>query len=105
MDIVNTLIWEELEDVVLVGHSYGGLVISGVADREKARMRHLVYVDAIIPRDGESLLTARRDISPEEVAADKERLAPHRAGRQLRRGFCRRALRDSAGAGRSAGLG
>ena len=74
MDIVNTLVWEELENVVLVGHSYGGLVISGVADREKARMRHLVYLDAIVPRDGESLLTARRDVSVEDIAADQERL-------------------------------
>ncbi len=74
MDIVNVLEWEELEDVVLVGHSYGGLVISGVADRAKARLRHLVYLDAIVPRDGESLLTARRDVSVEAMAANKEQL-------------------------------
>lgn len=73
-DIVNVLEWEELEEVVLVGHSYGGLVISGVADRQKERLKHLVYLDAIIPRDGESLLTARRDISPEEMAANKDQL-------------------------------
>ena len=73
-DIVNVLEWEELDNVVLVGHSYGGLVISGVADRAKARLRHLVYLDAIVPRDGDSLLTARRDISPEEMAANKEQL-------------------------------
>ena len=66
-DIVNVLEWEELEEVVLVGHSYGGLVISGVADRAKERLRHLVYLDAIVPGDGDSLLSARRDASAEEV--------------------------------------
>ena len=78
-DIVNVLEWEELENVVLVGHSYGGLVISGVADRAKERLRHLVYLDAIVPGDGDSLLSARRDASAEEVAANKEiwgRIAP-----------------------------
>ncbi|MXW44459.1 MAG: alpha/beta hydrolase [Gammaproteobacteria bacterium] len=73
-DIVNVLEWEELENVVLVGHSYAGLVISGVADRAKDRLRHLVYLDAIVPRDGDSLLTARRDISPEEMAANEQQL-------------------------------
>ena len=73
-DIVNVLEWEEIENVVLVGHSYAGLVISGVADRAKERLRHLVYLDAIVPRDGDSLLTARRDISPEEMAANEQQL-------------------------------
>ncbi len=73
-DVANVLEWEELEDVVLVGHSYGGMVISGVADRARERLRHLVYLDAVIPRDGDSLLTARRDIGPEERAQDRERL-------------------------------
>ena len=74
LDIANVLEWEELENVVMVGHSYGGLVISGVADRMKDRLRHLVYLDAIVPRDGDSLLTARRDISPEEMAANEAQL-------------------------------
>ena len=73
-DIVNVLEWEELDNVVLVGHSYAGLVISGVADRAKDRLRHLIYLDAIIPRDGDSLLTARRDISVEEMAANEAQL-------------------------------
>lgn len=57
MDVVNTLVFEELHDVVLVGHSYGGLVISGVADRVPDRIRHLVYLDALVPEDGESMMT------------------------------------------------
>ncbi|HEU4747450.1 MAG TPA: alpha/beta hydrolase [Gemmatimonadaceae bacterium] len=58
MDIVNVIRFENLHDVVLVGHSYGGMVISGVADRIPDRIRHLVYVDAVVPEDGESLMTA-----------------------------------------------
>jgi len=54
-DIVNMLEFEELEDVVLVGHSYGGMVISGVAERVPERIARLVYFDAILPEDGESV--------------------------------------------------
>lgn len=46
---------EDLHDVRLVGHSYGGMVISGVAERVLARLRRLVYVNAFVPQDGESL--------------------------------------------------
>ncbi len=60
MDIVNVIRFENLNDVVLVGHSYGGMVITGVADRIPDRIRRLVYVDAIVPNDGESLATALR---------------------------------------------
>ena len=55
-DIVNLLKWEDLVDVVLVGHSYGGFVVSGVAERVPERLRHLVYLDAFLPNDGERLL-------------------------------------------------
>lgn len=56
-DIVNVILWENLHDVVLVGHSYGGMVITGVADRVPDRIKHLVYLDAILPVDGESVNT------------------------------------------------
>jgi pimeloyl-ACP methyl ester carboxylesterase len=59
-DIVNVIMFEDLRDVVLVGHSYGGMVISGVADRIPDRIRHLVFVDALVPNDGESVVTASR---------------------------------------------
>lgn len=59
-DIVNVLLFENLRDVVLVGHSYGGMVVTGVADRVPERIRHLVFIDALVPEDGESLLTASR---------------------------------------------
>jgi pimeloyl-ACP methyl ester carboxylesterase len=53
-DVVNCLYFEDLTEVVLVGHSYGGMVITGVADAVPERIAHLVYVDAILPEDGQS---------------------------------------------------
>ena len=53
-DILGVLEAEELEDVVLVGHSYAGLVISGVAARAPKRLRRLVYLDALLVEDGQS---------------------------------------------------
>jgi pimeloyl-ACP methyl ester carboxylesterase len=55
-DVVNEIVWEGLTDVVLVGHSYGGMVITGVAGRVPGRVRELVYIDAFLPRPGESAL-------------------------------------------------
>ena len=71
-DIVNTLIFEELTDVVLAGHSYGGMVITGVADRVPERIGRLIYLDAVVPEDGESLVDllspARREATARSVA-------------------------------------
>lgn len=53
-DILGVLHWEDLEQVILCGHSYGGMVITGVADRAAERLAHLVYIDAFVPRDGQS---------------------------------------------------
>ncbi len=53
-DIVNTLRFEDLRDVVLVGHSYGGMVITGVADRAPERLARLVYFDAAYPGPGQN---------------------------------------------------
>ena len=53
-DILGVLEAEELENVILVGHSYAGLVISGVAARAKERIRQLVYQDALLAEDGQS---------------------------------------------------
>ena len=54
-DVVNLILWEELSDVVLCGHSYGGCVITGVADRVPDRIGALIYVDAFVPDSGQSL--------------------------------------------------
>ena len=55
-DMMNVIKYEDLEDFVLIGHSYGGMVASGVADRARDRVRQLIYVDAFVPDDGQSLL-------------------------------------------------
>ncbi len=55
-DVVNLIQWEGLSEVVLCGHSYGGAVISGVADRIPDRIRSLVYLDAFILEDGENVV-------------------------------------------------
>jgi pimeloyl-ACP methyl ester carboxylesterase len=54
-DVMNLIRWEELSEVVLCGHSYGGCVISGVADRIPDRIGALVYLDAFLLEDGQSL--------------------------------------------------
>ena len=53
-DVVSTIDTEELNDVVLVVHSYAGMVGTGVADVMPERLRHLVYVDAMVPKPGET---------------------------------------------------
>lgn len=60
-DVVNTILFEDLHDVILMGHSYGGMVITGVADRIPDRIRRLVYVDAFVPNDGESVMSFGRE--------------------------------------------
>jgi len=64
-DVVRLLEYEDLHDVIIVGHSYGGMVITGVADRAAGRVGHRVYLDAAYPRNGESLLEhAEASIGP-----------------------------------------
>jgi pimeloyl-ACP methyl ester carboxylesterase len=55
-DVVNMILYEDLHDIILVGHSYGGMVITGVADRLPDRIKRLVYLDAFLPNDGESAM-------------------------------------------------
>ena len=53
-DIVNVILYENLHDVVLVGHSYGGMVITGVMERIPERLSRVIFLDALVPEDGES---------------------------------------------------
>jgi pimeloyl-ACP methyl ester carboxylesterase len=71
-DVLNLIRWEELSEIILCGHSYGGCVVSGVADRIPDRIRALVYLDAFIPEDGESVLDL---VSPEMAAALRRQAA------------------------------
>ncbi|MGY4314399.1 alpha/beta fold hydrolase [Bradyrhizobium sp. JR3.5] len=68
-DVLGVISYEDLHDIVLVGHSYGGMVATGVADRVRERIAQLIYIDAFVPRDGQSLF----DLN--EAAIDKMREA------------------------------
>jgi pimeloyl-ACP methyl ester carboxylesterase len=68
-DVVSILEMEDLRDVVLVGHSYGGMVITGAADRAHARIRRLVYLDAFVPENGKCTLDY---VVPERAARMRE---------------------------------
>jgi pimeloyl-ACP methyl ester carboxylesterase len=54
-DILNVIKYEDLSDIALLGHSYGGMVATGVADRAREHVKHLIYLDAFVPRSGQSL--------------------------------------------------
>jgi len=77
-DILGMLEFEDLSGVNLIGHSYGGMVATGVADRARGRIKQLIYLDAFAPHDGESLLDlvppAERD--QRETGADGWRIPP-----------------------------
>ena len=86
LDVIGTLRWEELSEVLLVGHSYGGNVITGVAELAHDRLAQLVYLDANVPRDGESLV----DLMGQDPQTFRERAAEHGARwRQRNRAFPR----------------
>jgi pimeloyl-ACP methyl ester carboxylesterase len=69
-DLLRVLYYEDARDVVLLGHSYGGMVATGVADRAADRIAHLIYLDAFVPKPGQSL----SDLVSEE-AREQRRLA------------------------------
>jgi pimeloyl-ACP methyl ester carboxylesterase len=54
-DMLNVIRYEDLRDIVLVGHSYGGMVATGVADRARDKVAQMIYIDAFVPGDGQSL--------------------------------------------------
>jgi pimeloyl-ACP methyl ester carboxylesterase len=65
-DVVNCAWYEDLHDITLVGYSYGGMVVTGALDHLGGRVKHLIYLDAFVPKDGQALqgLTGR----PAEIA-------------------------------------
>ena len=79
-DVSNTLFFEDLSEVVLVGHSYAGMVITGVAAKEPRRLAHLVYFDAYVPFEGESEMGLW---PPEEQARVKAEIAKGKRFRPL----------------------
>jgi len=75
-DVANVFEFEELSDVVLVGHSYGGMVITGVADRSPDKIRSMVYLDAFVPQNGNALINFLPPDHPRPAAASEYTLAP-----------------------------
>lgn len=63
-DVVNMILYEDLYEVILVGHSYGGMVVTGVADSLPKRIKKLIYLDAFVPDSGQSalMLLGARDV-------------------------------------------
>ena len=74
-DVVNTILFEDLHDVVLTGHSYGGRVITGVMNRIPERIRHVMFFDASVPEDGESAFS-RRGGPPADMKVEDGRRIP-----------------------------
>jgi pimeloyl-ACP methyl ester carboxylesterase len=70
-DVIGVLDMEDLRDIVLIGHSYGGMVATGVMDRVRDRIAQVVYLDAFVPRDGQCLL----DLQAAEVRDRMRELA------------------------------
>jgi pimeloyl-ACP methyl ester carboxylesterase len=79
-DVLNVIKYEDLRDIVLLGHSYGGMVATGVADRARDRVTQLIYLDAFVPRDGQSLFdlneSGRRPLQDAAKNGDGWRVPP-----------------------------
>lgn len=71
LDVVNVLRYEDLADVILVGFSYGGMVVTGVAEQAPERIAQLIYLDAFAPQDGQSAA----DLTGPEIMAFMEMAA------------------------------
>lgn len=69
-DIVNVILFEDLHEVVLAGHSYGGMVITGVMDRIPERISHVIFLDAAVPDDGMSAIDLWGPLAPEHKIVD-----------------------------------
>lgn len=75
-DVVNTILYEDLHDIVLLGFSYGGMVVTGALDHIGHRVNHLVYLDAFVPTDGQSVDTIRGHAAPRTIALNQAWFAP-----------------------------
>jgi pimeloyl-ACP methyl ester carboxylesterase len=81
-DILAVIKYEDLREIVLIGHSYGGMVATGVADRARDRVAQLIYLDAFVPRDGQALFDivlpdARQRMQDAAKAGDGWRVPPN----------------------------
>jgi pimeloyl-ACP methyl ester carboxylesterase len=81
-DVLGVIKCEELRDIVLIGHSYGGMVATGIADRARDRISKLIYLDAFVPKDGQALADLvpaeqRQRMKDSAKAGDGWRVSPN----------------------------
>jgi pimeloyl-ACP methyl ester carboxylesterase len=69
LDVANDIKWQQLDGVVLVGHSYGGMVISGVAEKAESAIASLVMLDAFVPENGQALVDLQPSAMRESTLA------------------------------------
>jgi len=78
-DMLAVLEFEDLKDIILIGHSYGGMVATGVADRARGKIKHLVYLDAFAPENGKAVhdyVPAERRDGARKAAVDGWKVMP-----------------------------
>ena len=75
-DVANVIETDEISNIILVGHSYGGMAVTGVADRLTDRIRHIVYLDALIPENGETAF----DVLPPGLEKSRRKVAREQGG-------------------------
>lgn len=80
-DVVNHVLYEDLEDIVLLGFSYGGCVVTGAVDHIATRIRHLVFLDAFVPEDGQSIFSMTGTVSESMHLGEPWLISP--AGREF----------------------
>ena len=100
-DVVNQVLYEDLDEIVLLGFSYGGMVVTGCLDHIGDRVRHLVYLDAFVPDDGQSLFAPGRGADT-ALGVGADWLVPSAPAssttRSRRRSSCRAACRTRSAA-------
>jgi pimeloyl-ACP methyl ester carboxylesterase len=75
-DITNVIKFEDLDDIILVGHSFGGNAVSGVADNMRDHIRHLIYLDAVILENGQSAFSQL----PKDIVEARTKAAQESSG-------------------------
>ena len=67
-DVVNHVLYEDLNDIVLVGFSYGGFVVTGALEHIADRIKHLVFLDAFVPKNGDTAQGLTRGLGRSAIA-------------------------------------
>ena len=71
-DVVNHVLYEDLRDIVLVGFSYGGFVVTGALEHIADRIKHLVFLDAFVPKNGDTAQGLTRGVGRSAIVLGEE---------------------------------